>query len=197
MFPTQTPCTDWHIHESNVPEQYKCFRFKYDLDRSTSSYAPQVRPDRGSNSWPPDHDGTFRVTETPALTTRPSVSSKRNVLPHHLWGPRWFQMCTLSDKLMHWQLIFLAQLWLSQKYYVRTLSSTQLRFELMTSWSWQYISCHWDTSPNHSAITIHWCASSCTDEWLVIRYCWFYISTHQKNNQSMSEVPSRIHEHSL
>ena len=31
--------------------------------------------DRGSNSWPPDHDSAFHVTETPALTTRPSVTS--------------------------------------------------------------------------------------------------------------------------
>ena len=35
--------------------------------------APKVQPDRGSNSWPPDHDSAFHVTETPALTTRPSV----------------------------------------------------------------------------------------------------------------------------
>ena len=38
--------------------------------------APQVQPHRGLNSWPPDHDSTFHVTETPALTARPSVSSK-------------------------------------------------------------------------------------------------------------------------
>ena len=31
-------------------------------------------PDRGSNSWPPDHDSTVHVTEAPALTTRPSAS---------------------------------------------------------------------------------------------------------------------------
>ena len=49
-------------------------------DRSTTHpkqkyYAPQVRPDRGSNSRPPDHDSTLHVTETPSLTTRPSVTS--------------------------------------------------------------------------------------------------------------------------
>ena len=27
-------------------------------------------------------------------------------------------------------------------------------FKLMTSRSWQYISCHWDTSSNHSAISV-------------------------------------------
>ena len=36
--------------------------FKYDLGQKY--YAPQVRPDRGSNSRPPDHDSTLHVTET-------------------------------------------------------------------------------------------------------------------------------------
>ena len=48
------------------------FWFKHDLGQTY--YAPQVRPDWGSNSWPLDHDSAFHVTETPALTTRPSVS---------------------------------------------------------------------------------------------------------------------------
>ena len=39
-------------------------------------YAPQVRPDWGPNSRHPDHDSTFHVTETPALTTWPLVTSK-------------------------------------------------------------------------------------------------------------------------
>ena len=38
-------------------------------------YAPQVQTDRCLNSRPPDHDSTFHVTETPALTTWPSVTS--------------------------------------------------------------------------------------------------------------------------
>ena len=38
------------------------FWFKYDLGQKY--YAPQVRPDWGLNSWPPDHDSTFHVTET-------------------------------------------------------------------------------------------------------------------------------------
>ena len=51
------------------------FWFKHDLGQM--GYAPQVRPNWGSNSWPPDHDSTlnFHVTETPALTTRPTVTS--------------------------------------------------------------------------------------------------------------------------
>ena len=49
------------------------FRFKYDLGQKY--YAPQVRLDQGLNLWHPDHDSTFHVTKTPALTTRPSVTS--------------------------------------------------------------------------------------------------------------------------
>ena len=50
---------------SDVYEFY--FWFKYDLGQKY--YAPQVRPEWGSNSWPPDHDSTFHATATPALTT--------------------------------------------------------------------------------------------------------------------------------
>ena len=46
---------------------------KYDLGQKY--YAPQIRPSRGSNSWPPDHDSTFCVTEMPALATRPFVTT--------------------------------------------------------------------------------------------------------------------------
>ena len=38
-------------------------------------HAPQVQPGRGLNSWPPNHDSTFHVTETPGITTRPSVTA--------------------------------------------------------------------------------------------------------------------------
>ena len=48
------------------------FWFKYNLGQKY--WAPQVQPDRCSNSWPPDHDSTLHVTETPALTTWPSVT---------------------------------------------------------------------------------------------------------------------------
>ena len=49
------------------------FWFKYNSGQKY--YAPQVQPDQGSNSWPPDHDSSFHVTETSALTTWPSVTS--------------------------------------------------------------------------------------------------------------------------
>ena len=70
-------------------------------------YAPQVRPDRGSNSWPPDHDSTFHVTEMPSLTTWPSVSSKKKCTAV-VWELR-FQMRELSDRLIHWESISLDQ----------------------------------------------------------------------------------------
>ena len=47
--------------------------FKYDLGQKY--YAPQVQASWDSNSWSPYHDSTSHVTETPALTTWPSVSS--------------------------------------------------------------------------------------------------------------------------
>ena len=46
--------------------------FKYDLGQKYQ--APQVQPGGDLNSWPPDHDSTFHVSEMPAITTRPSVT---------------------------------------------------------------------------------------------------------------------------
>ena len=85
------------------------FWVKYDFGQKC--YATQVCPILDSNSWPPDHDSTFHVIEMPALTTRPSVTSKNkcSLLPHYRGGLRWFQMHGLSDRLMHWQLMFLVQ----------------------------------------------------------------------------------------
>ena len=51
------------------------FWIKYDVGQKYYMYAPEVQPNRGSNSWPPGHDSTFHVTETPALTTWPSVTT--------------------------------------------------------------------------------------------------------------------------
>ena len=42
------------------------FWIKYDLGQKY--YTPQVWPDRGSNSWPPDDDSSFHVTKTLTLT---------------------------------------------------------------------------------------------------------------------------------
>ena len=50
-----------------------CIWFKYDLGQKY--FTPQVRPEQCSNSWPPDHDSIFHVTETPALTTWPPLTS--------------------------------------------------------------------------------------------------------------------------
>ena len=54
-------------------------RLRAEVPRTPSS-APQVHPGRGLNSWPPDHDSTFHATETPAITTRPSVTSTQTIL---------------------------------------------------------------------------------------------------------------------
>ena len=53
-------------------------------------------------------------------TNHSAISNfKRNVLPHYLWGLRWFQMHRLSDKKTDakWQLIFFFKDNLGQKYY--------------------------------------------------------------------------------
>ena len=42
---------------------------------------------------------------------------------------------------------------LGQKYYAPQVQPTRVGFELMTSRSWQYISCHWDACSNHLAIS--------------------------------------------
>ena len=52
----------------NTHQTYEYFWIKHDLGQKY--YA------RGLNSRPSDHDNTFHVTETPALTTWPSVTSK-------------------------------------------------------------------------------------------------------------------------
>ena len=44
-------------------------QLRTEVPRTQSSTQP------GLNSWPSDHDSTVHVTETPALTTRPSVTS--------------------------------------------------------------------------------------------------------------------------
>ena len=49
-------------------------------------------------------------------------------------------------------LINLVQVWLRTEV-LRTPSSTRAGFKLMTSRSWQYISCHWNVCPNHLAIS--------------------------------------------
>ena len=54
------------------------------LRTEVAYHVPQARPNRGSNSWPPDHDSIFQVTKTPTLTTRPSVTSIIPVLEKHL-----------------------------------------------------------------------------------------------------------------
>ena len=55
---------------------------KYDLGQKY--HAPQVRPDRGSNSRPPGHDSTFHVTETPSMQYNGVISFKER---------SWYKFC--------------------------------------------------------------------------------------------------------
>ena len=66
--------------------------FKYDLGQKY--HAPQVQPGWGLNSWPPDHDSTFHVTETPAMTTRPSVTVP--LLSWKLHQPQQYKILVIS-----------------------------------------------------------------------------------------------------
>ena len=44
-------------------------------------YALQVQPDLGSESWPPDHDSTFHITEMLVLATRsPAMPDMQHML---------------------------------------------------------------------------------------------------------------------
>ena len=83
--------SDFHLTKCTIVGDF--FLFKYYLGHKYQ--APQVRPNRGSNSWPPDHDCTFHVTEMAALTTRPSVTSPAIMYTvekswHHVY-------CTVDD----------------------------------------------------------------------------------------------------
>ena len=55
----------------NIFHFIQMFYFWFNHNLGQKYYTPQVQPDWGSNSWPPDHDSTHHVTKTPALTTRP------------------------------------------------------------------------------------------------------------------------------
>ena len=132
----------------HITETFQYFWLKYHLGQKY--WANQVRPDRGSNSWPLDHDSTLRHWD--ACSNHLTISDLKNVLPHYLWGLRWFQMHRLSDRLMHWQLIFLVKVSLRTEV-LSTPSSTRPGFEHMTSRSWQHTSCHWDARSNHLAIS--------------------------------------------
>ena len=68
--------------------------FKYDLGQKYC--APQIQPEQGLNSWPPDHNSTFHATETPALTTWPSVTLYTELLSNLLGMLEWFPSSLLT-----------------------------------------------------------------------------------------------------
>ena len=151
------------------------FWIKYDLGQKY--YALKVRPNRDSNSWPPDYDSTFHVTEMPALTTWPSATSKhtkvkvkhRNLLNGTVENFK----TDVSGAAVNNLYCMNASIWLNALPFVTSYkclstlggSSTTLNrstctthptrpgFELITSRSWRYISCHWDACSNHLAIS--------------------------------------------
>ena len=126
------------------------FWLKYNLGQILKYYASQIERDRGSNSWSPDHDSMCISCQRDICSNSAISDFKRNVLPHYLWGD--FKCMGSQIWLMHWQLIFLVQVWLRTDV-LCTPSSTWPGFEFMTSGSWQYISCRWDACSNHSAIS--------------------------------------------
>ena len=69
----QIKIISWSYQQKTNWQRVKYIWFNYDLVQKY--YTPQVQPDQGSNSWPPDHDSTFHVTEMPALNTPPSVTA--------------------------------------------------------------------------------------------------------------------------
>ena len=64
-----------NIHCQFIYSYPVCYHWSFIcLNLRTEVPSTQVWPDWGSNSWPPDHDSTFHVTEMPALTTWPSLT---------------------------------------------------------------------------------------------------------------------------
>ena len=47
-------------------------------------YSPQVRPNRGSNLWPPDHGSIFHVHETLTLTAELSGTFSSTTFTYHI-----------------------------------------------------------------------------------------------------------------
>ena len=62
-------------------------------------------------------------------------------------------------------------------------SSTQPGFELMTSRSWQYISCHWDACSNHLAIST---SASCNCISMIFYYNHIQVHNWQVENLSVN-----------
>ena len=79
-----------------VPRAYTCSPtiFWVQAWLRQKHYALQVWLDHGSNSWHPDHDSTFVVTETPALTTQTSLVSWVAPLLYYL--THWTLTCCLT-----------------------------------------------------------------------------------------------------
>ena len=87
---------------------------------------------------------TLHVTEMPALTTRPSVTSLKKKFIHIILEV-WVDFKCVGSQIDWWTGNW--YVWfkydLGQKYYAPQVRHDR-GFELTTSTSWQYTSCHWD-----------------------------------------------------
>ena len=99
------------------------FWIKYQLDRSTMHpWHHKFDPDWGSNSWPPDHDRTFHVTEMPSLTTWSLVTYKSQ---HEQCDNVWcwcLSVCLFVCYHSHWVPLRKTTeylLWLFQRLFIR------------------------------------------------------------------------------
>ena len=77
----------------------------------------------------------------------------------HLFIPNYLELsyeCLQGNSIENSKLKKATYFWfkydLGQKYYAHQVRPDRLGFKLMTSRSWQYISCYWDTCSNHLAI---------------------------------------------
>ena len=100
-------------------------------------YAPQVQPDWSSNSWSSGHDSTLHVTETPALTTWPSVISRcyRLCSVYSSWlnaqGCYGFKTCVLVIKCTPTSMEIVRHLTTA------TTTKTFFLFYQQLQWSWK------------------------------------------------------------
>ena len=100
------------------------FWFMYNLGQKF--YPPQIRADWALNSWPPDHDSTFHVTEMPALTTWPSVTFSKEMYFHIILGV-WGDFKCMGSQIDWWtgNWHFWLKYNLEQKYYTPQVRSSQ------------------------------------------------------------------------
>ena len=88
------------------------FWIKYDFGQKY--HTPQVRPDWGSNTWPPDHDCTFHskpligVFDNPYLPVQTPVRRKSAICNHQADWPFYIHVClAISNPQDKWCLPYI------------------------------------------------------------------------------------------